>query len=160
MVRIHGQAFWLFVPALTDIVIGGKPFEGFQSFGEVISHQERVEVLLQVLRGLIIVFFDHGVLARSIHMLHLAIRPGMQGFGQPLGNAVLITYLGKEVCEGILILLPICKLDAVIGQYGVKFVRSNSATMAPELCRHRLAGFRVPLSIHERRVAVDGDKQV
>jgi hypothetical protein len=149
MVRIHGKAFWLFVPAVTNIFIGREPFEGFKSFGEVISHQESVEVLFQVPMGLIIVFFDRGVLESSIHALHLAISPGMIGFGQPMHDAVFLAYTCKDVFEGVFILLPIRKLDAVIGQYSVKFVSNNRDKIAQELCRHRLEGFSVELGIRE-----------
>ncbi len=56
MVRVDGQAFWLFGPALTDIFIGGKPSEGFESLGEVVCHQEGLQVLFQVLMGLVVIF--------------------------------------------------------------------------------------------------------
>ena len=91
MVRIHGQAFWFFLPAWTDIFIGGKPSEGCESLRDVRRHQKGVEVLRQRLMGLVIVCFDRGFLEGSIHALHLAMRPGMSGFGQPMGDGVFLT---------------------------------------------------------------------
>jgi len=160
MVRIDGKAVWLFVPALTDVLIRGKPSQRFESFGKVISHQERVELLFQVLMGLIVVFLDRGFSARSIHALRLAIRPGMISFGRPMGDGVLLTYAGKDGFAGIFILLPIRKLDAVIGEYGVKFVQNNRDKIAQELCRHSLDRFSVQPGRGELRGAVNGDKHV
>jgi hypothetical protein len=46
MVWIHGQAFWLCVPASTDVFVGGKAFERLGSLGEVVSHLEGLEMFL------------------------------------------------------------------------------------------------------------------
>ena len=40
MVRIHGQAFRLGLPASADVFIRCEPFERFESLGNVIGHQE------------------------------------------------------------------------------------------------------------------------
>jgi hypothetical protein len=101
MVRVAAKAFWLFLPTLTNIFIRGTPSEGFESLGEVVRHQEGVEVCFQVLMGLIIVFFNCRFLERSIHALHLAIGPGMVSFGQPMGDCVFLTDACKDVLEGI-----------------------------------------------------------
>jgi hypothetical protein len=42
MVRIYRKAFWLFLPALTDIVIRGEPVQSLEALGEVIGHQEGI----------------------------------------------------------------------------------------------------------------------
>jgi hypothetical protein len=103
MVRIDGKALWLFVPALTDVFIGGKPSEGCKSLGEVGRHQEGLEVRFQAPMGLVIVCFDRGFLEGSIHALHLAIGPGMMGCGQPLSDGVFLIDPCKDVFEGIFI---------------------------------------------------------
>jgi hypothetical protein len=124
------------------------------------GHQERVEMLFQVLMSPRIVFLDRGFFESSIHVLHLAICPGMISLGQPMGDGVSLTYACKGVCEGIFILFPIRKLDAIIGEYSVEFVRNNRDKIAQELCRHSLDRFSVQLGIGELRGAVNGDKQV
>ena len=45
MVRIVSKAFGLFLPALADMFLRSEPSEGFESLGEIIGHQEGVEVL-------------------------------------------------------------------------------------------------------------------
>lgn len=45
MAWIDGKALWFFLPALTDVFIRGKPSEGFESLGEIVCHQEGIEVL-------------------------------------------------------------------------------------------------------------------
>ena len=160
MVRIDGTAVWFFLPAVTDIFIGGKPFESVESLSEVVRPQESVEGLLQGLMGLVIVCFDRGFLEGSIHALPLAIGPGMIGFGQPMGHGVFITDACNDGCEGILILLPLGKLDAMLGEPGVKFGRHTSHEMAQERCRPSLDGLRGELGRRELRRAVDGAKEV
>jgi hypothetical protein len=59
MAWIDGKALWFFLPALTDVFIRGKPFKGFESFGEIVGHQEDVEVLFEVLMRLVIEFLAH-----------------------------------------------------------------------------------------------------
>jgi hypothetical protein len=159
MVRICGKAFWLFGPALTDLFIGSKPPEGFESLGEIVGHQEGLEVLFSGLMGLVGVCCDCGFLERSIHTFHLTIRPGMIGCSQPMGDGVVSTDACKDVFEGVFILLPIRQLDAIIGEYGVEFVRHSRNEIAQELGCHRLQGFRVELGVRELRRAIDGDKQ-
>jgi hypothetical protein len=122
MVRIHDKAFGLFVPPLTDVLIGGKPSERFEPLGEVISHQEGREVLFEVLMGLVIVFFDRGFLQGSIHALHLAIGPGMVGFGETVLDAIVLADAIEKMVEGILIAFAVSELHAVIGQHRVDFV--------------------------------------
>jgi hypothetical protein len=58
MVRVNGKTIWLFLPALTDVFIGRKASERFESFGKVIGHEEGLEMVLQMLMGLIVVFLD------------------------------------------------------------------------------------------------------
>jgi hypothetical protein len=160
MVRIDGQAFGLCVPALTDALIGGKPSQGFVSFGNMIGHQKRVEMLVQVLMGLIRGCFHRSFFASSIQTLYVALRPGVMSVGQPRGDGVFITDACKAVCEGLLLLLPIRQREPVVGAYGVKLVRNHGAQMAQDLCRHRLERFSVPLGIRDLRGAVDGDDHV
>jgi hypothetical protein len=119
MVRIDGKRCWLFLPALTVLFIGGKPSEGFEPLGELISHQEGVEVLFQGLMSLVIVRFDRGFLEGSVHALDPPIGPGLMGCGQPMCNGACIACSCKDVVEGLLILLPICILDAIIGEDSV-----------------------------------------
>ena len=73
MVRIVSKAFGLFLPALTDIFIRSKPSEGFESVGEIIGHQRRVEVLFSVLMRLVIEFFDRGFFEGAVHAFGLAV---------------------------------------------------------------------------------------
>jgi hypothetical protein len=48
MVWICGKSFRLFLPAFADVLIRGKAFERFESLGEIISHQEGLQMLVQV----------------------------------------------------------------------------------------------------------------
>ena len=80
-------------------------------------------MFFQVLVGLVVIFFHGGVFERAVHAFHLAIRPGMVGFGQPMVDAILMTDAIKNMLKCVLIALAIGELDAMIGQYGVDLVR-------------------------------------
>jgi hypothetical protein len=44
MVRIYRKAFWLFLPALTDVFVGREASERFEPFSKVVGHQESLEM--------------------------------------------------------------------------------------------------------------------
>ena len=68
------KTFGLFLPAFADVLIGGQAFEGFESFREVIGHQEGMYMLFQVVMGLILILFHGGLFEHTVHAFHLAIR--------------------------------------------------------------------------------------
>jgi hypothetical protein len=103
MVRIVSKAFGRFLPALTDIFIWSKPLEGFESLGEIMGHQESVEVLFEVLMRLVIEFCNRGFFEGAVHALDLAVGPWMICFGETMLNAMLLAYTPKDMLEGILI---------------------------------------------------------
>jgi hypothetical protein len=72
-VRITGKAFRLFLPASADVFIRCEPFERFESFREVIGHEEGLQMLFQAIMGLVVVRFHGGVFERAVHAFDLAI---------------------------------------------------------------------------------------
>jgi hypothetical protein len=158
MVRIVSKAFRRFLPALTDIFIRRKPSEGFESLGEIIGHQEGVEMLFQVLMRLVIVAFDRGFFECTVHALSLPMGPGMMRFGEAMLNTMLLAYTPEDIREGLLILLAISELHAVVRQDGVDLVWDGSDEVAEELRRDGLDGLRVSLGVGKLAGAVDGDK--
>src|ERR671924_2248286 len=122
MAWIDGKALWFFAPALTDVFVGGEAFESFESLGKIVSQLEGVEMCLQVLMGLIVVLPHRRSLERTVHAFDLAIGPGLVGFGEPMGHAMLLTDAIEDMVEGILIARTVSELDAVIGQHGVELV--------------------------------------
>jgi hypothetical protein len=61
MVRVPDTALGFFLPALTNVRIGGKSFQGLEALGEVIGHQESIQVFFQVLMSLVVILFPCGV---------------------------------------------------------------------------------------------------
>ena len=49
MLRIADKAFWLFVPALVNVLIGGEPFQRFEPLREITGHEKRVQMCFQVI---------------------------------------------------------------------------------------------------------------
>jgi hypothetical protein len=101
MVRIRGQACWLFVPALTDVLIGCESFERFEALREVIGHQEGMQMRFQVVRGLVVIRFHSGVFARAVHAFDLALGPRMVGFGELMADAIVLTDTLKAMMQGV-----------------------------------------------------------
>ena len=122
MAWIDGKAFGLFLPALTDVFIRGQAVERFESFREIIGHQEGMQMLFQVVMGLVVILFHGGLFERPVHPFDLAIGPGMVGLGQPMVNPMLMTHAIKEMVKGVHIACAIRELDAVIGQHRVDLV--------------------------------------
>jgi NAD dependent epimerase/dehydratase family enzyme len=114
MVRIDGKAFRLFVPALTAVLISGESLKRFESLGEVIGHQEALQMFFQVVMSLVVILFHGGVFERAVHAFYLAIGPGVVGFGQSMVDAILLTDTIKEMMECLDIALAVGEVNAVI----------------------------------------------
>lgn len=156
MAWINRQAFWFLLPDFTDVFIGSKSLEGFEAFGEVIGHQDTVEMLFQMLMRLVIVFLDWGFFSCSVHALDLAIGPGVIGVREPVFNGMFITDTCKDMCEGRFVVFPISDLDPVIGQNDMDAIGHGRDQMTEELCGGRFRGAWMQLRIGELRGAVDG----
>jgi hypothetical protein len=143
MAWIDRKALRFFLPALTDVFVGSQAFEGFPSLGKIVSHLEGVEMFLQVLMGLVIVFLHDGLFEGAIHPLNLAVRPRMLHLGQPVLNALLTADTLEDMPEGVLVAASVGKLDAVVGQHGVDLLGHGGDEVAQELRRHHLVGFSV-----------------
>jgi hypothetical protein len=159
MVRIRGKALGLFVPAVTDVLIRGESCERFKSLREVIGHQERMQMLFQVVMGLVVILFHGGVFARAVHAFDLAIGPGMVGFGQPMGDAILTTATIKDMMKGIDIALAVGELNAVISSHRVDFIGHGGNHVPEELGRDHFVGCCMPLGIGTCACPIDGDTQ-
>jgi hypothetical protein len=77
MAWVDGKAFWLFLPALTNVFIRGEASEGCASLGEVVGHQAGLQGLFPVLMGVLVLWLHGGFLQGAVHAFHLAIGPGM-----------------------------------------------------------------------------------
>ena len=125
MVRVKGNAFRLLLAALADVLIRGQAFERLEALGEVIGHQEGLQMRFQVVMGLVVILVHRGVFECAVHPFHLAVRPRMVGFGQPMVDARLLADAIKDMLKGVAIALAVGELDAVISQDGVNLVGHN-----------------------------------
>lgn len=48
LVRVDFEPFRLFYPNFANVFVGCQPLKDFEPSGEVIGHQERVQMLLQL----------------------------------------------------------------------------------------------------------------
>lgn len=51
---VEGKPVWVFLPSGTDELVGRQSFECLETLGEVVGHQEGLEVFLQMLMGFVI----------------------------------------------------------------------------------------------------------
>ena len=83
-------------------------------------------MLFQVVMSLVVIIFHGGIFERTVHTFHLAIGPGLGGFGQPMVTTMLMTDAIKDMVKGVSIALPIGELDAIIGEHRVELLRYGS----------------------------------
>jgi hypothetical protein len=57
----------LFLPGLADELIGSEPSESFESPGEVVGHEEGLQVLFELLMSLIVVALNGCAFESSVH---------------------------------------------------------------------------------------------
>lgn len=95
MERIDCKSERSFLPLLADELVRGEASEGLESFGEVVCHEEGLQVLFELLMGLVVEAFDGGILQSSVHALDLPIGPGMLGFGEAMLDGVLLASIGE-----------------------------------------------------------------
>jgi len=160
MVRMKGNAFGLFVPALSDVFIGSEPVQCLEAHGKVIGHPEGLEGFREVLVGLVVVLPHGGVFAGPVHAFPLAIGPGMVGCGEAMGATLFLADASEEMGARVLSALPGGALEAVIGQHGVDLVGYGGDQVAQDLRSAPLARFGVQRRIDERADAVDRDEHV
>jgi hypothetical protein len=158
MAWMKRKAFWLFLPASADVVIRGESFERFEALCEVIGHKEGLQMCFQAVMGLVVIRFHRGVFARAVHACHLAMRPGMVGFGEPMVDARLLTDAIKDLLTGVDIALAVGEWDAVIGQHGMNLLGHGGDQVPEDLSRNHVVGWFMQLSSGHFAGPVNGDK--
>jgi hypothetical protein len=126
MAWVNGKAFQFLLPAFADVLIRYQAFKGVELLREIIGHQESTQMRSQVGLGFVVIPFHGGLFERTVQPVHLAMGPGMVGFGQPMVNPSFMTDAIKEMVKGIDIALPIGELDAVIGEHRVDLLGYGS----------------------------------
>ena len=71
------KSCWLFGPYLAQVLVWSEAYEGLEPAGEVIGYDEDDEVVSQAIMFLVAAAVNHRLVERSVHALHLAIRPWM-----------------------------------------------------------------------------------
>ena len=158
---------------MTDELVGRESSKGLETLGEVVSHQERVEMFLQLLMGLVVVPFDGRILEGLVHALDLSIGPGMFRPGAAMFDGVLFAGISKRMNPEEewrqlfgLSLGPgrfrcvVYEMRPIIGEHGVDRV-GNGGDQSPE----KVGGdpSRCPLvelGESEFTGSVDGDEEI
>ena len=54
MYRIEPVFFGLFCPDIADVFVGREPLQGFKSLGEVVGHDEALQVLAKLVVAVVV----------------------------------------------------------------------------------------------------------
>jgi hypothetical protein len=125
MGRVSDKALGFFWPALTAVLIGGQSFQGLEARGDVISHQDSLSGVLQVVMGLVVRRFHGGVLACAGPAFDVASGPGMVGCGQPMVDALRLAEAITAKLPGGGIARAMSDLAAMLGQHRMDGVRDG-----------------------------------
>jgi hypothetical protein len=157
MVRIDGQAFRLFLPALADGLIRGQAGAGVESFREILGHQEGMQMRVQVGMGLLVIRVDGGLFARTVPPFHLAVGPRMGGVGPPMVHAIRMTHAVNEGVQGVEIAWAMRDLEAVIGAPRRALVGHGRPPGPSDLSGDQWVRIGMPLGRGQLTGAVNGD---
>ena len=160
MAWMDGKALWFFLPALTEVFIRGKPSKRFESFSAIVGHREGVEVPFEVLRHLVIDWFDGGFFEGAVQAPDLAIRPGAIGCGEAVLAAGLLTHTRKDMLAGIVIPLALGAPTAGVRQDRRELIGPGRDEVAQGWRRDGRDGLRVPRGLGKRAGAVNAEDQV
>ena len=116
-------------------------------------------MLLQMVMGLVVVLFHGSIFERAVHAFHLAIGPGMVGFGEAVLDAKLLADALKDMLEGVAIARAVGELNAIISEHRVDLIRHSGHQVPEELSRDHVVGVCMQLGIGQFACSSDGDKQ-
>lgn len=98
---VESKPIWVFLPSGTDELVGCQSFEGLETLGEVVGHQEGPEVFLQMLVSFVIELLDGGFFQSAVHAFDLAVRPAMVDLGETVFDTIGHADSVEDVREGI-----------------------------------------------------------
>lgn len=87
----------LTLPNSTDIFVQRQTTQGLKALGEIIRHQERVEMLFELVVRMIVMASHRGVLERAIHAFDLPVGPRVVGFREAMVDTVVAAEAIKEM---------------------------------------------------------------
>lgn len=121
---VYPEPIWLCRPDFADVLVGRQASEGLKSLGEVIGHQEGVDVRFELAMRAVMVALHGRLFEGSVHPFNLAVGPRMTWLCQSVLDAVSITehveHMGAPARRrSETVLRQISELDAVVGEHGV-----------------------------------------
>jgi hypothetical protein len=97
MERVNFKAQGLFLPLLADELIRGQASQGFELFGEIVSHQEGLQVFFELLMRLVVEALHGSIFDGSVHAFYLLVGPRVSGPSASVLDGVLLTGPGEGV---------------------------------------------------------------
>ena len=173
MARVDGESEWSFLPLLADELIWCEALEGFESFGEVVGHEEGLQVFFELGMGLVVKAFDGRFLESSIHALDLPVGPGMFRFGPAMLDGVLFAGIGEGVhteeerrscCDLFLrqnrFRCVVDEVGAVVGEHRVNGVGNRGDQGSEEVASDAPGSALMQLGIRKLAGSINGYKEI
>ena len=92
MVWIDNKSLWLQLPYRPYEVVWGFALKCLQASSEIIGHEERMQMLFELLVARIVIAAYSCLFDLPVHPLHLVIGPGLFYFCQSVLNSMLVAY--------------------------------------------------------------------
>lgn len=97
--RVDVKLFRLFCPYVADVFVRRKAFQGLEPSGEVVGHQEAVQVRFQLVMGTVVIPFHCGFLNRPVHAFDLSIRPRVFWPREPVFDTMFVAAPIKHMWD-------------------------------------------------------------
>ena len=114
MFWIDNKSLWLQLPYRPYEVVWGFALKCLQASSEIIGHEERMQMLFELLVARIVIAAYSCLFDGPVHPLHLAIGPGLFYFCQSVLDPMLMAYPIKRSHEGHSVALTVGKLNPVV----------------------------------------------
>ena len=142
-----------------------RPFESFESSGEVVCVDEVIEVNGPLFMAAVVEAMDSGFLDSSVHTFDLSVGLGMVGLGESVLDVMSQTYPIKEVSSpagrgAVAVLRQIGELDAVVGEHGMDAIGHGCGQRLEERRNRLHIGLAHEFREDELAGAIDGHEQV
>ncbi len=160
MGRVTGKDSRVLLPLSTDKFVRRKPAQGLQALGVVVGQQKGLQVLVELVGGLVVEALDGGFFDGAVHALNLAVGPRVRRLGQAVLHVVFPANAVKAVPTRQELVRLRRELHPIVGEHGMHFVRQLVEHASQKLGRDDAFGARMQLGKGHFAGAVDGHKKV
>jgi len=121
--RVLAKDSRILLPPGPDKFVWGPPAQGLPALGVVVGQQKGLQMLVELVGGLVVEALDGGFFTRAVQALDRAVGPRVGRFGQAVLHALCAAEAVKTVPARQPLLRLRCKWHPVVGEHGRHLVR-------------------------------------